>query len=72
MSPQIKGRFIKNSHLLKASGSIAVHPEYKGRGTDKCRGNEKDMIMDLIHCPVTGRRLGVETMISSPLGWCSM
>jgi hypothetical protein len=38
----IKSRFAKNSHLLKASGGEAIRPKYKGRGTNKCRGNEKD------------------------------
>jgi len=38
----IKSKFAKNSRLLKASGGEAICPKYKGRGTNKCRGNEKD------------------------------
>lgn len=58
-------KYGKRTHLFETNSGETVYTKYKGRRADKSRGDEEDVIMNLIYC---WGRIGTRRMISSPVG----
>lgn len=54
------------SHLLKSSSGIAINSEHKSRRTNKGRGDEENVIMNLMYHGIT-KAARDQCLISSPL-----